>query len=442
MGSEKQTSFKLAIIGGGISGLAAAYHVNKLHPQAHITLFESGSKLGGHANTVDVDVGGQVVAVDTGFLVYNEATYPQFIQLLLELGVRSSASDMGFSVQVPADANGRIGLEWAGNSLSAVFAQRKNLFSLSFWVMLKDMLRFNKLCTQLARRSQESELTESVGEFLSKHKFSNSFIENYFLPMVACIWSCPTEQMMAYPMATMVRFCHNHGLLQLTNRPQWFTITGGSRHYVNAIENGFARSGQVKVQLNSKILVVNRSKQSVSLTTDYATSHFDGVIFACHSDQSMALLQTGTGISKDEKRLLGAIRYQNNVAVLHTDTQLMPKKQVAWAAWNYEKSSDSSESTVCLHYWLNRLQPLDTSIPIIVSLNPIRLPAPSQVIQTFNYAHPVFDLSAIEAQTQLASIQGGRTWFAGAWTKYGFHEDGYTSGKHAATLACAELGRL
>jgi predicted NAD/FAD-binding protein len=324
-----------------------------------------------------------------------------------------------------------------------VFAQRKNLLSLTFWAMLKDMLRFNKLCTTLAKNGQDSALQESVGEFLAKHQFGKPFIDNYFLPMIACIWSCPAEQMMAFPMATMVRFCHNHGLLQLIGRPQWFTITGGSRHYVKAIEKSLLESKRCELRVNASVNAVHRSADSVSIISAAGTETFDGVLFACHSDQALAVLEQGTGATEQERQILGAIRYQNNRAVLHTDTTLMPKNKIAWAAWNYEKSPpNDAQQTVCLHYWLNKLQPLPTQVPVMVTLNPIREPAVSTVIQSYDYAHPVFDAPAIAAQAQVASIQGERTWFAGAWCKFGFHEDGFTSGTQAAALACASLAQL
>ena len=420
---------RIAVIGSGISGLSAAWHLSRSDAGHEVTLFEAGSQFGGHANTVDVTLDGITHGVDTGFLVYNERTYPGLIALFDELEVARAPSQMSFSVQSP-QGPGRRNIEWSGHSLGTVFAQRRNLLRPRFWSMLRDILRFNRLTTSLAVSGADVTLTQPIGAFLDEHGFGPAFREDYFLPMAACIWSCPTEQMLRFPMAAMIRFCHNHGLLQVTDRPQWFTVTGGSREYVRKLVAGLKDA-----RLNTPVAAVTRHPQAVTVHTRQGSEIFDAVVMACHSDQALKLL--GGHATDTERRLLGAIRYQPNRAVLHTDTRLLPSERSAWAAWNYERASqqDMEQSRVCLHYLINALQPLPWQQPVVVSLNPVREPDPATVIREFAYDHPVFDQAAIEAQTRLASIQGQqRTWFAGAWCGYGFHEDGYQAGLRAATL--------
>jgi predicted NAD/FAD-binding protein len=364
--------------------------------------------------------------VDTGFLVFNERTYPGLIGLFAELQVQTSASDMSFSVQTPS-ASGQRAMEWSGSNLNTVFAQRSNLFSLTFLGMLRDVLRFNTLANALADRGQDHALMQPLGEFLDTHKFGSAFRHWYLLPMLGCIWSCPTDQMLQFPVATMVRFCHNHGLIQVVNRPQWFTVTGGAKHYVEKLLQHIPHT-----YLQTPVERIERNDIGVRVFTAGGAEDFDGVVLACHADQALSLLAQPT---PQEQALLGAIRYHPNKAVLHTDTSVMPKKKLAWAAWNYERATDLGleSSRVCLHYWINRLQPLPFSQDVVVSLNPVRAIDPSKVLGEYDYAHPVFDLAAIEAQSQLSSLQGQHnTWYAGAWMGYGFHEDGFKAGRDAA----------
>ena len=432
---------RIAVIGSGISGLSAAYRLAAPAPgdpapvRHQVTLFEADEYFGGHTHTVDVRLPGHdglpvTHGVDTGFLVFNERTYPQLIRLFAELGVETAASDMSFSVQVPGAAGG--GLEWSGCDLNTVFAQRANLARPRFWRMLAGILRFNRLCTELATRGAEAQLAQPIGDFLAEHRFGNEFRDWYFLPMIGCIWSCPTDQMLRFPIATMIRFCHNHGLIQVTDRPQWHTVKGGAKHYV---EKMLARLPDARRA--TPALRVERQGAGARVHSRAGSELFDEVVLACHSDQALALLADPT---PEEVAVLGAIRYHPNRAVLHTDASVLPTRRLAWAAWNYERAANDSreQAAVCLHYLINRLQPLPFAQPVVVSLNPTREPAAGQVIGTYDYAHPVFDAAAIEAQRQLPSIQGlhGR-WYCGAWTGYGFHEDGLKSGLAVAEAIAA-----
>jgi len=422
---------KIAIVGSGIAGLAVAH---RLKNHAGLTLFEAGDYFGGHTHTVDITVdtpqGAMTHGIDTGFLVFNERTYPHLIDLLAELQVDTAKSDMSFSVQVPGQP-GAAPLEWSGSSLNTVFAQRGNLLNPRFWGMLRDLLRFNRLATELAQRGADAELRQPLADFLRQEQFSTEFRDWYLLPMLGCIWSCPTDQMLQFPVATMIRFCHNHGLLQISNRPQWWTVQGGARHYVDKIVAHITDK-----RLNSPVQRLVRDASGVSITTRGQTERFDKVVLACHSDQSLTLLADATAQEQDT---LGRIRYQANRAVLHTDTSVLPQSRRAWAAWNYERASspsaNSGDARVCLHYLINQLQPLPFSQPVVVSLNPLRDIDPALVHGVFDYAHPVFDLAAIDAQTRVATLQGqNNTYFCGAWTGYGFHEDGLKSGLAVAQL--------
>ena len=431
---------KIAIIGSGISGLAAAHG---LDGRALVTLFEAGAYFGGHTHTVDITLpapGGMVThGVDTGFLVFNERTYPNLIKLLADLKVETAKSDMSFSVKASGSSVGR-SLEWSGASLNAVFAQRRNLVSWRFVRMLRDVLRFNTLATRLAESGEDAGLGQPLGDFLRQHGFSGEFRDWYFLPMMGCIWSCPVDQMLQFPVATMIRFCHNHGLLQVNNRPQWWTVKGGARRYVEKITAEIADK-----RLNTPVRRIERDATGVRIITDGRSEHFDKVVLATHSDQALGLLADAT---LQETQTLGAIRYQSNRAVLHTDTSVLPDRKLAWAAWNYERgeppgTGKSTESSrVCLHYLINRLQPIPFSQPVVVSLNPIREIAPALVLGEYDYAHPVFDLAAMAAQARVPHFQGQRhTWFCGAWMGYGFHEDGLKAGLEVARSLLADFDR-
>jgi uncharacterized protein len=413
---------KVAIVGSGISGLGLAH---SLVGHADVTLFESGSYFGGHTHTVDITLptpqGPVTHGIDTGFLVYNERTYPNLIALFAQLGVATAKADMSFSVQVPGAIAGGA-LEWSGNNLSSVFAQRSNLYNAKFLKMLWHMLRFNKLCTAIAQANDEVKLAQPLGAFIAEQRFSAEFCDWYLLPMLGCIWSCPTDQMLQFPVATMIRFCHNHGLMQVTNRPQWYTVAGGARHYVDKIVAGVGDK-----RLNTPVQLIERDAQGVRVVTQGCAERFDKVVIATHAPQALAMLRDASAAERD---VLGAMRTHANRAVLHTDAGVLPNNRSTWAAWNYVRADDAQEQgSVCLHYLINKLQPIPFEQPVLVSLNPSRPIARKYIMGEFDYAHPVFDLSALAAQKRVQELQGvNHTYFCGAWTGYGFHEDGLKSG--------------
>jgi predicted NAD/FAD-binding protein len=430
-------SIKVAIVGSGIAGLAAAHALRGL---AEVTLLEAGDYFGGHTHTVNVTLPtpqGEVAhGVDTGFLVLNERTYPQLIALLADLNVASVKSEMTFSVQARDYVNGRA-MEWSGSSLNTVFAQRANLANPRFWGMLRDLLRFNALTSRMAKSGSDAQLRQSLGDFLRVHGFGTAFCDWYLLPMMACIWSCPTAQMLQFPVSTMVRFCHNHGLLQITNRPQWWTVQGGARHYVEKITAAIADK-----RLNTPVQRIEYLQHApngmVRLHTRVGPELFDKVIIATHSDQALHMLAEPTA---QERQTLGAIHYQSNKAVLHIDASVLPTHKAAWAAWNYERADapGKDEAQVCLHYLLNRLQPLPWEQAVVVSLNPVRPIAQEKIIGEYDYTHPVFDLAGVAAQADMPALQGkNNRYYAGAWMGYGFHEDGLNAGLAAAAKLLAD----
>ena len=411
---------KIAVVGAGISGLGAAY---ALHRQHDVTLYESANRLGGHTHTVDVTLDGLTYPVDTGFLVYNERTYPQLIKLLADLAIPTAKSDMSFGLSVRRASGGA--LEWAGTSLDTVFAQRRNLFSPPFISMLRDLLRFNKHATRIAM-SDDSHSDTSLGQFLDQHRYGQPFRRWYLLPMAAAIWSCPIATMLDYPIATFARFCHNHGLLQVSGRPQWFTVQGGARQYVTKICDALK-----DVRVGDAVTAVTRDSSHVTVESRVGIDRYDQVVLACHSDQSASILRDA---DHDERSVIGEVRYQPNRAWLHTDVRLMPKSHKVWSSWNYlSDGTDRGSPAVSVTYLLNKLQPLPFTTPLLLSLNPSTEPRATTTIAQIEYNHPIFDRRAVAAQRLLPKIQGRRrVWFAGAWTGYGFHEDGLKSGLAAA----------
>ncbi|WP_343729518.1 FAD-dependent oxidoreductase [Duganella sp.] len=409
---------RIAVIGAGISGLASAYF---LHREHDVVLYEAGNYLGGHTNTVDVTLEGRTHGVDTGFLVYNERTYPNLIALFDELQVASIASDMSFAVAMDDGA-----LEWAGTNLDTVFAQRANLGSPSFLRMLWDILHFNRNAERFLRQAMLS--GETLGQLLQQQRYGDRFRDAYLLPMAAAIWSSSPSDILHFPAATFLRFCLNHALLQVNNRPQWRTVAGGARHYVQKIAAVLP-----DCRLDTPVHAVRRvAGGPVQVDSKHGTEIFDAVVFATHAPTTLALLQNA---SARERALLGAVRYQPNTAYLHTDASLMPRRRKAWSAWNYLSGAQvDGQRPVCVSYWLNQLQALPFETPVIVTLNPHTPPAADKLLAKFEYDHPIMDHGAIHAQQQLEQIQGiDRVWYAGAWTGYGFHEDGLKSALRIAS---------
>ena len=408
---------RIAVIGGGISGLATAW---LLQDRYRVTLFEAEARLGGHTNTVDVTLGQVTCPVDTGFLVFNERTYPNLIALFDLLGVRSTATEMSFSVSLENPD-----LEWAGSSLATVFGQKRNLLRKPFWGMLSDILRFNR--ESVAWLAAHPGRSESLQDFLVRGNYSPAFSDWYLLPMAAAIWSCPTGQILGMPLATFVRFCNNHGLLQIFDRPAWRTVLGGGREYVVKLAAGLR-----DIRLGAAVSRAVRTRAGWQVDHGGESEFFDQVVLACHSDQALRI--AGASLNEAQRSVLAAITYQPNRALLHTDAALLPRNRQLWSAWNYfAGQGEPGQQPVGVSYLINKLQPLPFGEPVVVTLNPAREPAADKVLAEFDYAHPVFDAAAIAAQQRLVNVQGqGGVWLAGAWGGYGFHEDGLKSALRVA----------
>lgn len=412
---------RVAIVGTGISGLYAAH---ELAPSCEVTLFEAQSHPGGHSNTVEVTMDGQRFAIDTGFIVFNEKTYPQFTALLNSLGVAYQPSEMSFSFRC-----GNSGLEYRGdNTFDALFAQRRNALRPSFYRMLRDILRFNRLGAALIA----ADPAVTLGEFLSSRNFRGKLLDDYLLPMAGAIWSAEPARILAFPATHFGRFFQNHGLLQVEGRPQWLTVTGGSREYVRAV----LRPLRDRLLLDTPVEWIERYPDRVMLKArGRPAAEYDQVILACHSDQALALLRDP---SVQEREVLGAITYQDNDAVLHTDVQLLPRRRRAWAAWNYHREHRSTTTgRVSVTYNLTRLQSLGTRRQFLLTLNGDDAVDPRTILHRQSYSHPVFDAASLEAQGRRGEINGRRrTWYCGAYWGYGFHEDGVRS----AAAVCDALG--
>jgi len=406
---------RIAIIGSGISGLTAA---RKLCPEHEVTVFEANAYVGGHTNTLDVELDGRCWAVDTGFIVFNDWTYPNFIALMNEIGVESQPSDMGFSMRCD-----RTGLEYCGSSLNQLFAQRRNLGNPGFWRMIRDILRFNREAPSLLDGGED---TLGLGAYLERERYCSRFIQHYIIPMGAAIWSTDPQTMLKFPARYFVEFFSNHGLLSVSERPQWRVIKGGSRSYIAPLTAPFAD----RIHLNAAVARVRRDEFGVELVLhDGHRARFDAVVFACHSDQALAMLEAPTVA---EREVLGAIPYQPNLAVLHTDERVLPRRRRAWAAWNYHVPETLSDA-VSVTYNMNILQTLDSQRQFLVTLNPTMEIDPGQVIREISYQHPVYMPQGIAAQRRRAELMGReRSFYCGAWWSYGFHEDGVKSGLVAA----------
>jgi predicted NAD/FAD-binding protein len=408
---------KVAIIGSGISGLTSAWLLNRKHD---ITVYESESWVGGHTHTVKVSVNGETHAIDTGFIVFNDWTYPNFIRLMGELGVAYKATEMSFSVSDPASRT-----EYNGNNLNSLFAQRRNLLSPSFWGMLRDILRFNKQALSDLQNHQIAADT-TLGAYLKSGGYGQRFTEHYIVPMGAAIWSMSLADMLAFPLQFFVRFFKNHGLLSVSNRPQWRVIEGGSSSYIEPLTAAFKH----RIRLDCPVYEVERDEDGVTVHSAGGSERYDKVIFACHSDQALAMLSQP---SAAEREILGALPYAANDVVLHTDTSLLPERELAWASWNYRLGGGGDQSAA-VTYAMNILQGIESDTTFCVSLNQTPSIDPAKILARYRYAHPQYSLQGIAAQDRWRDIFGAQhTYFCGAYWGSGFHEDGVVSALRVAS---------
>ena len=407
----------IAIIGSGVSGLTAAYLLSKKH---NVTVFEKNDYIGGHTATVDIEKDGQTYVLDTGFIVFNDKTYPNYLALLDEIGIGKQATEMSFSVH-----NCQTGMEYNGHNLNTLFAQRSNLFKPKFWMLVKEILRFNKLCKHIfEKNTYQPGLT--LGEFLKTNHFNAFFAEHYILPMGAAIWSSSLAQMEDFEFRFFVQFFHNHGLLNIADRPQWYVVPNGSRSYLTPLCESF--KSNIHLNVNITKITRNNGKAQVAFS-DAETQEFDEVVIACHSDQALALLGDA---SKEEIEILSAMPYSENSVVLHTDTELLPDREAAWASWNYQLSDDRSKAA-SVTYNMNILQGIESKETFCVTLNQKEVIDPKKILREFIYHHPIFSAESIKAQKQRAMICGhNHTHYAGAYWHNGFHEDGVRSGVEVA----------
>ncbi|WP_426808704.1 NAD(P)/FAD-dependent oxidoreductase [Pseudomonas sp. WOUb67] len=407
---------RIAIIGTGIAGLTCAHLLSRRH---EVTVFEAADRVGGHTHTVDVQWQGRHYAVDTGFIVFNDWTYPHFIRLLKHLGVAWRPTQMSFSVHDP-----RTGFEYNGHNLATLFAQRRNLLSPGFWGMLRDVLRFNRQAPADLQQQRIDGAT-TLGQYLQAQGYGRRFIDHYIVPMGSAIWSMSPADMLGFPLQFFVRFCHNHGLLSVNHRPQWQVIEGGSRDYLAPLCQPFAE----RIRLGCAVQLVKRDDQGVAVAWAGGSERFDKVVFACHSDQALALLATP---SEQERAILGAIRYASNDVVLHTDTRLLPQRRKAWAAWNY-RLGDDPQAPAALTYNMNILQGLEAPTTFCVSLNQAAQVDPACILARIAYAHPQYSLAALAAQARQGELQGPlHSYYCGAYWANGFHEDGVLSALNVA----------
>ncbi len=422
---------RLAIIGTGIAGLGCAHFLQR---DFDLTLFEAADYIGGHTNTVTArEPGtGRTVPIDTGFMVFNHATYPLLTRLFRELGVATKKTDMSFSVR-----HGDSGLEFCGSSLNHLFAQRKNLFRPRFYRMLFAINRFNQEAVAALADPASPVFTETLGDYVKRRGYGTDFFDLYLVPMSSAVWSTPPEKMLAFPAAALLRFFHNHGFLGLNTQHQWWTVEGGAKSYVAPLTAPFAE----KIRLNSAASGVIRTPRGVTVTTATGTAHtFEKVVLACHGDQALRLLQNPTDA---EHRLLSAFHYQPNTATLHTDASVMPRTRLAWSAWNYEIARDSAGAvSTATHYWMNKLQGVSDRENYFVTINRPESINPAKVLKRIAYDHPLFSLAATAAQAELpalnqAALGTTETFYAGAWQRHGFHEDGLHSAHRLAAQILA-----
>ncbi len=409
---------RIAVVGTGISGLVAAHFLAEHH---ELVVFEAADRLGGHTHTHAIELGGNAYAIDTGFIVFNDWTYPNFIRLLEHLGVPSQASDMSFSVRSSVT-----GLEYNGHSLDTLFAQRMNLLRPSFIGMVREILRFNRTARTLLELP-ELEAGPTLAQYLERGGYGPRFAQDYLLPMGAAIWSASHRQMLAFPARYFVQFFANHGMLSVDERPAWRVVRGGSSRYLGPISAPFCAA----VRLQTPVRSVRRDTNGVEVTTQAgATERFDAAVLAVHAPQALALLADA---DPREREVLGAFEYQPNEAVLHTDARLLPRRKKAWAAWNYHQLGVGPDARVAVSYHMNRLQSIDGPEQFLVTLNHTDAIDPARILRRLAYEHPVYSHTAVAAQRRWSAINGARnTWFAGAYWGYGFHEDGVKSGLRVA----------
>jgi uncharacterized protein len=409
----------IAVVGAGISGLGSAFYLERAGHT--VTLFESADYFGGHTHTVDVTLDGITAPVDTGFLVCNDHTYPNVLALFAELGVELAPSEMSFAVRADRD-----GIEWSGTNFASLFAQPLNALKPRFLRFLLDILRFNRVGTAMVIESRVPQI--SVREFLAKEGYSQALFDWYLWPMVGSIWSTPRGDVLDFELPMLLRFCHNHGLLRVKNRPHWMTVRGGAKTYVEQIVKSLRDA-----RISTSVERIVRSAAGVNVATRHGSERFDAVVLACHSDQALKLLAQP---SEPEREALAAVRYQANRCLLHTDVNLMPRCRRAWSAWNYLQVNDADNvRPVALTYWMNLLQPLPFKTQLFETLNPPLEPRSDSVIAEFEYWHPLLNQAAIKAQQQIVTLQGAQhTYYAGAWLKNGFHEDGLASALDVVAL--------
>ena len=402
-------SLRIAIVGSGIAGLASAWLLSQRY---QVTLFEADDRLGGHTHTHDIELSGRRHAVDTGFIVHNRPHYPLLSRMFDELGVATAPTTMSFSVHSAAS-----GLEYNATSLDALFCQRRNLVSPRFLGMVRDIFRFYRLAPQLLHGDAAG---PSLGEYLERHRFGAAFRDEHLVPMASALWSSPSWQVLEFPARYLVQFMHNHRMLQAGGRPPWRVVAGGSARYIQALQ----RNWNATVRLSTPVRAVHRHAQGVTVHTDGANEPFDHAVLACHSDQALALLADADARETD---ILGAIPYQDNDVVLHTDARLLPRNRKAWAAWNAHVPRDPADACT-VSYCMNLLQGLDAPEPLVVTLNRTAAIDPARILRRMHYRHPVYSAASVAAQARRAQIQGQRrTWFAGAYWGWGFHEDGMRS---------------
>ena len=408
---------KIAVIGSGISGISAAYYLNKLNYD--VSIYESNDYFGGHTNTQELEIDGVKSQVDTGFLVHNDKTYPNLIDFFNELKIETSPSDMSFSVMRKSD-----GITWAGSNILTIFAQFRNLFSLRFHKFLREVLRFNRFSKKYLSEC-EGKLELTLEDLLLEKKYSKDFKKWYLLPMGGCIWSCPKNELLKFPAFTFLKFCLNHGLLQIYNRPKWKTVLNGCNTYVEKVLKGID-----KKFLNEPVREVKSQDGKLYVTTDKRIENYDYCIICTHPPETLKMLKNCDPKTKD---LLSKFKFQENKAVLHLDESVLPDKKIAWSAWNYTSTkSDDGKDEVSVSYLINKLQPLPYKESVIVTLNPFTTIKNDKIIKTIFYKHPLFSTESIKAQDKINNIQGSNgIYFSGAWMRYGFHEDGIFSTKKA-----------